>query len=155
MLKKTITYVDFDGDKQTDEFYFNLTKTELTGMEMSANGGMSKMLKGIIGSNNTKQMFEFWKGIIVNSVGIKSEDGKKFVKGPEVALDFVSSAAFDVLFMELSTNTQKAIDFIKGIIPQELVGGLDEALSKSDLAGEVGLKSVPVDDSPSTSVESV
>ena len=32
MLKKTITYTDYNGNSRTEDFYFNLTKTELMKM---------------------------------------------------------------------------------------------------------------------------
>ena len=41
MLKKTIAYVDFNGNDQTEDFYFNLSKTDLTEMQLSVDGGLS------------------------------------------------------------------------------------------------------------------
>ena len=48
MLKKTITYTDYNGVERTEDFYFNLTKAELMEMEIGTTGGMADMIKRII-----------------------------------------------------------------------------------------------------------
>jgi hypothetical protein len=50
--------------------------------------------------------------------GKRSEDGKRFVKNANVREEFESSEAYSALFMELVTDTDSAIEFINGIIPQ-------------------------------------
>lgn len=133
MLKKTITYTDFNDVERKEDFYFNLSKTELTEMETSVDSGMAEMLKKIVDSGNGKEMFSVFKKIILASVGVKSEDGKRFFKNEEIANDFVSSPAFDVLFMSLATDADLAAEFIKGIIPQDLNDKFDEASKKAPL----------------------
>lgn len=133
MLKKTITYVDFNDVETTEDFYFNLSKTELTEMETSVKGGLSAMLKQIVATEDMKEMFGIFKKIIVSSVGIKSADGKRFVKSDEISQDFVSSPAFDELFMSLATDVGKAAEFIKGIIPKDLSGQFESEMNKSNV----------------------
>ncbi len=41
MLKKTITYEDFDGNQVTEDHFFHLSKADLVEMEVSQKGGMS------------------------------------------------------------------------------------------------------------------
>ena len=48
MLKKTITYTDFDGNERVKDCYFNLSKGELIEMEMSSTGGFANMINAII-----------------------------------------------------------------------------------------------------------
>ena len=48
MIKKTITYTDYNGNQRTESFWFNLTKAEVTRMEMSVRGGMAEMIDRII-----------------------------------------------------------------------------------------------------------
>ena len=36
MLKKTITYTDYNGVERTEDFYFNLTRAELMEMHSSS-----------------------------------------------------------------------------------------------------------------------
>ena len=41
MLKKTITYTDYNDNERTEDFYFNFSKAELTEMELSTVGGLT------------------------------------------------------------------------------------------------------------------
>lgn len=118
MLKKTITYVDYDGVKRTEDFYFNLTKAELMEMEYGVDGGMKKLLEKIINENNAKQLMDHFKQIITKSYGVKSLDGKRFIKNQEVLDAFVQTEAYSELFMELATNAESAKNFVNGILPQ-------------------------------------
>ena len=117
MLKKTITYTDFDGNDRTEDFYFNLTKAEVTEMEMSTDGGMAKLLKKIVDEQDSKKIIEHFKTLILNSYGEKSLDGKRFVKSNELRDSFVQSEAYSELFMELATNAEAASAFVNGILP--------------------------------------
>ena len=52
MLKRTIKYEDYNGVEREEDFYFNLTKAELTEMELSQKGGLAEMIQGIIKSKD-------------------------------------------------------------------------------------------------------
>lgn len=118
MLKKSITYTDFEGNERTEEFYFNLTKSEIIEMEMSEVGGMSKMLERIVAEQNGKEIIATFKMLIGKSYGEKSPDGKRFIKNQELTDAFMQTGAYDELFMELVSDTDKATEFINGIIPK-------------------------------------
>lgn len=120
MLKKTIKYVDFDGNERTEDFYFNLTKAECMEMELSTTGGMTKMINDVVNTQNTPKLVEIFKKIILNSYGEKSPDGKRFVKNDEIRQAFCETEAYSELFMELSTNADAASAFINGIIPNDM-----------------------------------
>ena len=120
MLKKTVTYEDFDGLQRTEDFYFNLTKAELVELELSLNGGLSQLLKKVIDEKDQAKIIEYFKKIVIGSYGVKSLDGRTFVKSDEIRRDFASTAAYSEIFMELATNTQSAIDFVNGIMPKGL-----------------------------------
>lgn len=120
MIKKTIKYTDYNGVERVEDFYFNLSKAEITEMELSVDGGMSKMLEDIVHSNNNKQIVGIFKEIILKAYGEKSEDGKRFIKNKELTEGFAQTEAFSELFVELALNEDKAAEFVKGIIP----GGL-------------------------------
>lgn len=123
MLKKTITYTDYDGVERTEDFYFNLSKAEIMEMDFSATGGMEKMIKKIVNTKDTKAMIEIFKDIILKSYGEKSSDGRKFIKvldGRKLSEDFAQTEAYSELFMELATDDKAAAAFINGIIPQNL-----------------------------------
>lgn len=118
MLKKTMTYVDYDGNERTEDFYFNLTKAEVTEMELSHTGGMVKLLEKIIAEKDTKRIIEIFKDLILKAYGEKSADGKRFVKSKEISDAFAQTEAYSDLFMELATNADSAKDFVNGIIPK-------------------------------------
>lgn len=120
MLKKTITFTDYFGEERTQDFYFNLTKSELMEMNLSADGGVERLIEKIIQTNDRKKLVTYFKDIILKSYGEKSDDGFQFMKGEEVSKRFEQSPAYDQLFMELATNADKAADFINGIVPKEV-----------------------------------
>lgn len=123
MIKKTITYTDYDGNSRTEDFYFNLSKPELMEMDFSASGGMEKMIKKIIDTQDTQKIIEVFKDIILRSYGEKSPDGKRFIKvrdGHSLSEEFAQTEAYSELFMELATNDKAASEFINGVIPQSL-----------------------------------
>lgn len=140
MLKKAITYEDFNGDEVTEDFFFHLSKAELVELEMSQQGGLSEALKQIIASEDGKQIIIEFKKIILGSYGKRSEDGKRFIKNQTLRDEFESSAAYSALFMELVTNTDSAIEFINGIIPQ---GMAEEAAKIGQNEHQLQLAEVP------------
>lgn len=120
MYKRTIKYIDYDGNERTEDFYFNLSKAELMEMEMSIDGGMKAMLEKIISAQDTKKIIEMFKNILLKSYGEKSDDGKRFIKSPELSKAFTETEAYSILFMELAHDAGKAAEFINGIIPSGL-----------------------------------
>jgi hypothetical protein len=131
MLKKTITYDTFDGESVTEDFYFNITQAELVELEVSADEGFAESLKKIVASNNGRQIIDTFKKIILFSYGVKSEDGKRFIKNEEVRTEFSQTEAYSKLFMELSTDAGAAAAFVNAVIPQNLanaIGSKDQLL---------------------------
>lgn len=120
MLKKTIKFIDFDGNEREESHYFNLTKAELTEMEMSTNGGLTKMIEKIVETRDGSRIIAIFKELILKSYGEKSLDGRRFIKSKELSEEFSQTGAYDALFMELATDADKASDFIKGIIPADI-----------------------------------
>jgi hypothetical protein len=129
MLKKTITYVDFNGKTVTEDYYFNLTKAEVAEMEVNAStldsegklsGGMQAMLNDVVSSGSGARIIAVFKEIIKKSIGVKSEDGRFFNKSPHVFEEFEMSAAFSEFFIELLSDPDAAADFVKGIMPVDI-----------------------------------
>lgn len=118
MLKKSISYFDYNGNKRTEDFYFNLTKAECMEMELGTAGGMQGMIEKIINEQDTKKIVEIFKEIILKSYGEKSPDGKYFYKSPEISAGFASTEAYSELFMELASNADAASAFINGVVPE-------------------------------------
>lgn len=130
MLKKTITYTDYNGTPRTEDFYFNLSRTELYEMEYGTVGGFSEMVKKIIDTQDGPSLIKMFKELILKAYGEKSPDGRRFIKSEELSIAFSQTEAYTELFMELGRNAEAASAFINGLIPKEAVnnnGGLVEA----------------------------
>lgn len=120
MLKETITYVDYNDNERTENFYFNLTKAELMEMEMSTSGGFVEMVHRLVESQDTPAIIDIFKKIVLKSYGQKSLDGKRFIKNDQLREEFEQTEAYSQLFMKLATDADYAAKFINGIIPADL-----------------------------------
>lgn len=117
MLKKTITYTDYNGTERTEDFYFNLSKAELMEMEMSTTGGMIELIQRIVAAQDSPAIIKIFKDLIMKAYGEKSLDGKRFIKSEEISNAFAQTEAYSQLFMELATDADAAARFVNGIIP--------------------------------------
>lgn len=122
MLKKTMTYTNFNGEQVTEDFYFNLTQAEVAELELGITGGMSAMLKRAANINNTPELMTLFKDFILKSYGVKSPDGRRFIKNDEVRNDFAQTQAYSDLFMELASDDVAAANFFNAILPAEMAG---------------------------------
>lgn len=117
MLKKTITYNDYNDVTHTETYYFNLSKAECMEMEMSTSGGLTEMINKIIETQDVPAIIKIFKDLILKAYGVKSPDGKRFIKSEELSTAFAQTEAYSVLFMELATNAEEAAAFVNGIMP--------------------------------------
>lgn len=117
MLKRTMTYTDYNGLSRTEDFYFNLTQAEVTEMELSVDGGLVEMINRIVAAKDGKQIIALFKDIVLRAYGEKSPDGRRFVKNQEIRDAFAQTEAYSDLFMELATDAQKAAEFVKASFP--------------------------------------
>lgn len=131
MYTKTIEYVDYNGKPRKEKFYFNLTEAEISEKELGAEEGYSDMLARIIEEEDRPAIFATFKKFILDSYGEKSVDGKHFIKiaqdGHRLSNDFAQTEAFSKLFMLLGSDTDEAIKFINGIMPNDELVTLEDA----------------------------
>lgn len=120
MITKEITYTDYNGQERTEKYQFNFTKAELTEMELSVNGGLSAMMERIKETDDRPELMRIFKELILKAYGVKSADGKRFVKSDELRTEFSQTEAYSELYMELVTNTESAITFFNGLIPNDI-----------------------------------
>ena len=120
MLKKTITYNDYNGVERTEDFYFNLTKAEVMEMEMSTTGGLAEMVKRIVAAKDAPTIIKIFKDLILKAYGVKSPDGRRFIKSDELRDEFSQTEAFSILFMELATDAEAGAAFVNGIVPNDV-----------------------------------
>ena len=117
MIKKTITYTDYNGVERTEDHYFNLSKAELMEWELSATGGFFEMLNKIMAEKDIPSIAKIFKELIFKSYGEKSADGKRFIKSPELSTAFSQTEAYSILYMELATDADAAAKFVNGVMP--------------------------------------
>lgn len=117
MLKKTITYTDYNGIDRTEDNYFNLTKAEIMELELGTAGGFVEMIEKIVAANDAPSIIKVFKDLILKAYGEKSADGKRFVKSEEISRAFSQTEAYSQLFMELVTDADAAAEFVNGIVP--------------------------------------
>lgn len=121
MLKKTITYTDYNGVERKEDHYFNLNKAELTEMELSVVGGYAEMINRLAEAEDVPSIMRIFKEIIFKSYGKKSPDGKRFIKSEELSKEFSETPAYSELFVELVSDPKAMAAFINGIIPANMV----------------------------------
>ena len=126
MIKETITYVDYNGVERKEDFYFNLTKAEIMEMEMSTKGGLAEMIQRIVAAQDQPAIIKIFKDLIIKSYGVKSADGKRFIKNAEVVDEFVQTEAFSQMFMKLATDADAAAKFVNGIVPADMAKQISE-----------------------------
>ena len=126
MIKETITYTDYNGTERKEDFYFNLTKAEIMEMEMSTKGGLAEMIQRIVAAQDQPAIIKIFKDLIIKAYGVKSADGKRFIKNDEVVEEFVQTEAFSQMFMKLATDPDAAAKFVNGIVPADMAKQLSE-----------------------------
>lgn len=119
MLKKIIDYTDFNGQEHHEEFYFNLSTSELVEMAASKDGGLGEHLQTIVKSGDAALIFSEFKKLILKAYGERTPDGR-FVKNDQVSAKFEQTGAFDALLMSFFVDANSAAEFINGLIPSNL-----------------------------------
>lgn len=140
MLKKSITYEDFNGEKVTEDFYFHLSKADIVEMEISHKEGLQAWLQSLVDAQDGEAIFNVLKNIILTSYGMKSPDGRRFVKNAQLIENFQSTEAYSTLIFELCTDAGKAAAFVEGIIP----AGLEAEVAALQAQNTVEAQSKPV-----------
>ena len=140
MLKKTITYTDYNGVERTEDFYFNLSKSELAEMEFGVVGGFTAFINKMVSMQNTKELMAMFKELILKAYGEKSADGRQFMKSKEISEAFSQTEAYTELFFEM-INADKAAEFVNGILPAKLVESKEFKEAKAKMETTV----VPID----------
>lgn len=122
MIKKTITYTDFNGETRTEPHYFHLSRAEIIEMDATTVGGYKAMVEKASQDGDTPTLFRVVKDFVTKAYGKKSLDGKTFKKSPEITEEFVQSEAYSELLIELLGDANKASDFINGIVNSVTAG---------------------------------
>lgn len=122
MFKKTVTYEDYNGESRTEDFYFNLTKVECMEIEFgyAKNESLSDAIQTLVATKDIGTVIKTLKHILLQAYGVKSQDGKRFIKNQELRDSFEQSPAFEQIYWELVTDSDKAAELIAGIVPSDV-----------------------------------
>lgn len=134
MLKKNITFTDFNDVEHSKDFYFNLSKSELAKAEIresimldeKVTGGFRAKMEAIVKSGRGNDIMDAFEDIIRMTYGVKDEDGLRFVKNDKATEDFMQTNAYDVLFFELVTDAEAAAKFINEVVPRDVSNQMKE-----------------------------
>lgn len=147
MLKKTVTYRDFDNNERTEDLYFNMTQMQLTefaadlpddvfDVASEANGknvDKIQMATRISEKLGAKGVIGFIKKLVLDSYGVKSEDGRRFIKNDKLREEFEQTLVFDKFMSDLMSDDEAAANFVNSIIPPDLAAKV--AAKQAEIAG--------------------
>lgn len=139
MLKQTVTYTDYNDEVQTEVLYFNLSRADLSdNLDLEEQyRGLYRMFQGesrTLKTEEVTQLLDFIKRLIRISYGKRSPDGRLFRKSEEIFDDFKFSGAYDEFLWSLFQDTEKAISFMNGIMPEKLAQEAKAALDSGEIS---------------------
>jgi hypothetical protein len=126
MLKQDITYEDYNGDTVTEPFYFNMTKLELLELNEALDGGLEGQLTKLSATTNSTEAYYIFKQIVLDAYGVKSEDGKRFIKSKELTAEFEQSPALSELIISFLQDPDLSAKFVEGVLPAKMVAATKE-----------------------------
>ena len=127
MYKITETYTDYDDNQRTEDFYFNYSEAELADLQFSVSGGLAGMIDKIIKTNDMPKLVELFRELIQKAYGEKSNDGRRFMKSPELTKEFTETVAYSQIYMRLATDSKAAQEFINKVVPKSMNDKMQQA----------------------------
>lgn len=125
MIRKEISYVDFNDKPQKDIAYFHLSKAELGKLQMRENGTFIDRLQELVARRQVEAMYNFVYNLVLDAYGERDPEGRKFIKNPALREDFEQSIAFSEFLSELLADGDSLSDFIRAILPADMTVGGD------------------------------
>jgi hypothetical protein len=133
MYRRTMTYTDYFGTERTEDVYFNLNQAELTKLQLSTQNGYVDMLQRLIDAKDGPAIMETFDKIIRMAYGEKSSDGRRFIKSEELSEAFTQTPMYEALYMELCTDAKAAAEFVKAILPEQLIKQAEQQNTITDV----------------------
>jgi hypothetical protein len=126
MFTHTITYEDWDDNQVTEKLYFNLSKVELVELNVNWEGGLEKTFERLQKGEDQRTMFLFINTLLLKSYGVKSDDGREFMKSDEITKKFTQSRAYETIFTMLGEDDKFGEAFIRGVFPKSVIEEYDK-----------------------------
>lgn len=146
MIRKTLTYLDYEGQEHTKDFYFSLNQTEFALMNNRLPGGFDAYLKRIQEDHNEEKLLELLIMFIVEGYGIR-ESGDDFIKeddqGRKLGVRFKCTEACDTLITELLEKENNIGAFLIGMLPKSIQSKADAGF-KEAMANGGKISALPV-----------
>ena len=134
-IKKT--YKDYNGVERTEVFRFNFSEAEVIEMEATTGGGLLDYFQRIVDAKDGKTVMSAFKDLVLKAYGVKSDDGRRFIKTAEVKQEFTELQAYSDIFVELALDDKAGAAFMRGIMPESLADTIKKYLEgRSDAIGE-------------------
>lgn len=117
MLKQKVQYEDFDGATQVETLYFNLNRMELITLQSRyGKEDMAAYIDKLVEDKDIEKVYEILNDIVLSAYGLRSEDGKRFIKNETIREEFKQSLAYEALIEDFHDETRKVLEsFIVGI----------------------------------------
>lgn len=129
MIKKTITWTDFNDVEHTEDFYFHLTKMRL--LELAGDGTLQAKLQAMVAAQDNVQILRKITEVVTLAVGRRSDDGSRFIQNAEITEEITSSPAFDEILVWLMSDVNEAANFIKRLIPKDMQKEMEKEMEKN------------------------
>lgn len=137
MLKQTVSYTDWDGNPQTEDLYFNLSKSEIA-ENIGLEDRLTEMQAKLSGDERdlTKEEIRDILGLVRDFVRMSygKRDGNRFLKTEEVWEDFRYGPAYDEFLFGLFQDPLKAMQFLLGVIPQDIRAEAEAKMDQQQLS---------------------
>lgn len=146
MVKKTVTYVDFNGNEVTKDFYFNLTKMEFQELDENIPGGLQNLIDKLLTEKDSGLTVKLLSILLLAAYGEKSEDGrfvKEDIHGRRLSAYFKVSEAWDQLFMNMVKNERELSEFLVGIVPKDMAEDARKAMDNPEETLKSTLTALP------------
>lgn len=132
MYQKTITYTDYNGNERTEDHYFHLNDAEIIKwVTTEGDYTLDKLIVRLSKEQNGKKIVEIFDELLLSAYGKKSLDGRTFDKNDQIREEFKNSLAYSIIFSEIVSDSEKAAEFINGIIPANLNEQIDKILKEN------------------------
>lgn len=137
MIKRTVTYKDFDGNPVSEDYCFHMMEADFVDLDFKyeeyggLRGYLTQLVKDIQekGENAPKRpMYEFLKEMISVSVGKRV--GNRFDRSPEVKDRFFQTGAYSGFLIDLLKDPEGIPTFIDGITPEVSADKRKEAIAQ-------------------------
>jgi hypothetical protein len=122
VFKYVANYKDFNGKAHTEELYFHLMVPEFVDLQFNPmfDGDMGEYIKETMRTSEGQKIYVFFKLLMVNSYGRRTEDGAGFTKSEAWTNEFINSLAYEDFFVWIISNPKNAEGFYQGIMPEKM-----------------------------------